>query len=402
MVRAIDLYTDYVKAKNQVGGGEDPEKLKRSLIELLNNDLGGTHYSFNFVNEGTSDPTLEQYSNLLDYATDNGAGDLPRKVENLYKILYDSVDGSVSKFSSTVLQTQNKEGISAPLRFQPETPVANTSEIPNVEGHNVFRDGLLIMLVGQRILTYARFLTLYDGIDMFDKKTETNIQLAAKLYIFKSLIESFKMEIPTIPGHVLPKKDSHHELIKNTIMEINTKLPQKVEGTGATHSVISEMLNLSEHILKAHREYEDTLMKLEGRNMDFDFKDRENTIVINNLISNLDKMRRDLESESDERKRQEMLREEARNRLEVATLERDRLQEQLSRIQAVLGSPIMPEPMKSTISVSISTKDGASMQQITGSFDPDNANVFYDDNNNKTYGYDTQTGAWTEKRPAFR
>ena len=88
MVRAIDLYTDYVKAKNQVGGGEDPEKLKRSLIELLNNDLGGTHYSFNFVNEGTSDPTLEQYSNLLDYATDNGAGDLPRKVENLYKILY--------------------------------------------------------------------------------------------------------------------------------------------------------------------------------------------------------------------------------------------------------------------------------------------------------------------------
>tara|TARA_B100001559_G_C16497974_1_gene621831 strand:- start:1670 stop:2866 length:1197 start_codon:yes stop_codon:yes gene_type:complete len=397
MVSANDLYTDYVKAKNQPEEGEDPEKLKRSLIELLNNDLGGIHYSFKFVNEGTSDPTLEQYSKLLDYATDNGAGDLPRKVDNLYKILYDGVDRSVSNFSSTVLQMIDKEGNSAPLKFQPETSVANTIEIPKVERRDVSRDCLMIMLVGQRILTTNRFFTLYEGIFMFNKETETNIQLAAKLYTFKSLIESFKMEIPTIPGHVLPKKDSHKELIKNTLQGINTQLPKEVKGTGATHSVISEMLNLSEHILKAQGEYEDTLMKLEGRNMDFDFKDRENTIVINNLISNLDKMRRDLESESGERERQEMLTVEARKRLEVVSRERDRLQEQLSRIQVVLGGSTMPEPQPQgeSINVTVSDESGSRTKTIRGFYDFDNRNKFYG-NDNKTYELDTETGKWTE------
>ena len=343
MVSATDLYTDYVNAKNQPDGVKDPEKIKRSLIELLNNDLGGVNYKFNFVNDTPSDKTLEQLSVLWDYSTDNGAGDLVLKVDNLYKNIYDGVvDRSVSNFSSTVLQMIDKEGNSAPLKFQPETSVANTIEIPKVERRDVSRDCLMIMLVGQRILTTNRFSTLYDEIRSFDK-SETNIQLAAKLHVFKNLIQSFKMEIPTIPGLVSPKKDSHKELIKNTIAGIDTQLPQKVEGTGATHSVISEMLNLSEHILKAHGEYEDTLKKLEGRNMDFDFKDRENIIVINNLISNLDTMSKDLESITNERDQQKRLADETRNQLKTVSLERDQLLEQLARIQGILGGPTMPE-----------------------------------------------------------
>ena len=394
MVRAIELYTDYVNAKNQVGGGEDPEILKRSLIELLNNDLGGENYRFNFdgVNEGTPDKTLEQYSGLWDYATDNGTGDLVDKVDNLYKSIYNSVDVSVTNFSSTVLKTEDKNGNRISIPFQPENTEANISEIPNVEGHDGDRAGLMIMLVGQRILTNDRFSTLYDGIVFFDK-SESNIQLAAKLYVFKNVIESFKMDIrEAIPGLVLPKKDSHKELIKNTIEQITTELPTSVEGTGAAHSVISEMLYLSEHILSAHSDYEETLTKLIKRNEEFDHKDRENTIVINNLISNLDttsndlqeaqneraglvaslrestaafassavqleeqtaqldavtverdrldaslgEARRQLEAVTGERDRLDASLGEATRQLEAVTGERDQLQEQLSRIQAVI------------------------------------------------------------------
>ncbi len=383
MVSAIDLYTDYVNAKNQVNGGKDPEKIKRSLIELLNNDLGGDNYKFNFVSEGTSDKTLQQLSVLWDYSTDNRAEDLMVKVDNLYKIIYDGVDRSVSNFSSTVLQMIDKEGISAPLKFQPETSVANINEIPNVEGHDILRECLMIMLVGQRILTTNRFSTLYDEITSFDK-SETNIQLAAKLHVFKNLIQSFKMEIEFLyafgnPFQVSPKKDSHKELIKNTIYGIDTELPQKVEGTGATHSVISEMLNLSEHILNAHGEYEHTLMKLQDQDMLNHNKETENIIVINNLISNLDTMSKDLESR---------------------TNERDQLLKQLSSIKDILRVPKMPEqppteaepqsePSLQTIKVGGEIIQGTYGTSTEGQRD---TQVFYG-LNGSMYIKD-QTGAW--------
>jgi chromosome segregation ATPase len=200
---------------------------------------------------------------------------------------------------------------------------------------------LKIMLVGQRIITAERFDTVYNNIVVRDI-TEINrgLRLAAKLKEFKDLVVEFKnfitAEIKDDPK-LLPVKDLHYELIKNTINGITTNLPESVDGTGATHSVISEMLNLSEHIMNAEGEYDLLIGKLQSMKETEHENNMNNKIIIDNLI-------RTNESLVDEQitARENLIgaREElakAKEALSGTEKQRDNLQTQLTSAQGTLS-----------------------------------------------------------------